>query len=240
MSNGPLVIVDSREPKFIPAQLRDFGLTVVIDTLDAGDYVFFPHGLKVGIERKTVGDLLNSLRDTRMISQAHKMIDQHDAALLLIEGRYDRTLNGVVTYETNGKWIESGWSWDSFTGMMLDLKWMGLIHHQCMAGDSPREIARLVGSLSKDEHAWIRGRERPNVITIDPQYRNNVWGLMAFSGVGFEWAAAMLKHFGSFTNTVAAGEDQLAEVKSNEEKRFGLKRAVKLRKEWDEQWALPQ
>src|SRR3990167_1371571 len=122
-NDSPVVIVDSREPKFIAAQLRDFGLTVAEDTLIAGDYCFFPHGLKVGIERKRIDDLLNSLRDNRMVSQAHKMIDGYDAAILLIEGRYDRAINGVVTYEVNNKWVESGWSWDSFSGMMLDLKW---------------------------------------------------------------------------------------------------------------------
>lgn len=233
---GPVVIVDTREPKSISIQLRNYGLTVVEDMMEAADVCFFPHGLKVGIERKQVNDLLNSLRDNRMVSQAHKLIDTYDASILLIEGRYDRSANGVVTYEANGQWHESGWSWDSFTGMLLDLKWMGLIFHQCMSGDAAREIARIVGSLCKEEHAWIRQRERPTIITIDSAYRNNVWGLCAFAGVGPEWAGAMLKHFGSFGAVVAANVEALAVVTNGSGKHFGPKRAAKLRKEWDEAW----
>lgn len=235
-SDNLLVIVDSREPGFIGDQLRSFGLTVVIDTLNAGDFCFFPHGLKVGIERKTVSDLLNSLKDNRMVSQAHKMISTYDVAMLLIEGRYDRSPNGMVIYESKTGWQESGWSWDSFTGMMLDLKWMGLLQHQCMSGGAATEIARLVGSLCKESHSWIRSRERPSILTIDPQWRNVMWGLMAFKGVGNEWADALLKGLGSYGTVVSATAEELAEV-SDGKKKFGMKRAVRLRKEWDESWS---
>jgi Fanconi anemia group M protein len=235
-SDSPVVIVDTREPKTFPIQLRSYGFTVVEDTLDAGDFCFFPHGLKAGIERKRIDDLLNSLRDNRMVSQAHKMIETYDVPMLLIEGRYDRAPSGIVTYEANGKWFESGWSWDSFSGMMLDLKWMGLVQHQCMSGDAAREIARIVGSLCKKEHAWIRQRERATILTIDPQYKNACWGLCAFGGVGPEWASAMLNHFGSFGKVIASEVRELAEVVGESGKRFGPKRAAKLRKEWDETW----
>ena len=234
--DSPIVIVDSREPTHISSQLQSFGLTVVDDTLETGDYIFYPHGLKVAIERKRVDDLLNSLRDSRMVNQAHRLIDQFDTAILLIEGRYDRAINGVVTYEVNNKWVESGWSWDSFTGIMLDLKWMGLIVHQCMSGDAAREIARIVGSLCKEEHSWIRSRERPAIITIDKAWRNVVWALCAFDGVGPEWAEAMLRRCGTFDRVLNLDTEMLAEVTSSSGKKFGLKRAEKLRKEWDEQW----
>lgn len=239
MTDNLVVIVDSREPGFIADQLRSFGLTVVIDTLEAGDFQFFPHGLKVGIERKTTSDLLNSLRDNRMVSQAHKMISTYDVAMLLIEGRYDRSPNGMVTYETKTGWQESGWSWDSFTGMMLDLKWMGLLQHQCMSGGAATEIARLVGSLCKENHSWIRSRERPSILTIDPQWRSVMWSLMAFKGMGNEWSDAMLKQLRSFAEVIGTDVETLAEVytiKDGKKKRYGVKRAARLRKEWDEQW----
>lgn len=238
--DSPVVIVDTREPPYISSQLASFGLTVVEDTLETGDYIFYPHGLKVAIERKRIDDLLNSLRDNRMVSQAHRLIDEFSAAILLVEGRYDRGLNGVVTYEVNNKWVESGWSWDSFTGMMLDLKWMGLIFHQCMSGDAAREIARVVGSLCKEEHAWIKTRARPQIITIDKQWRNSVWSLCAFDGIGPEWAEAMLQKYGTLKNLFNTTVDQLTEITSSSGKKFGLKRAIKVRKEWDEKWTAIQ
>jgi len=219
-----VIVVDTREPKYIIDQLASYRLTVMTAALTAGDYLFLPHGLKVGIERKRIDDLLNSLRDGRMIAQAHKLIDEYDVAMILIEGRYDYSTSGVVTYEANGGWHESGWSWDSFTGMLLDLKWMGLIFHECISGDAAREIARLVGSLSKDEHKWIQSRERPNVIAIDPAYKDTVWSLCAFKGLSAQSAETLLSNYGSFEDVVAMftkHPDMIAELKLDGKRRFG-------------------
>jgi ERCC4-type nuclease len=204
--------------------------------LDAGDFQFFPHGLKVLIERKTVSDLLNSLKSARLVTQAHKLIEQSDAAILLIEGLYSRSKRGYVEYEQGSTLVESGWSWDAFTGMMLDLKWMGLYVHECYHGEAAREIARIVGSLCAEQHAWIRSRERPSVITVDPQYKNAVWALCSFGGVGPEWADAILKDQGNFAQIVCAGADQLAQVKNRKGQSFGHKRAARLVEEFEQQW----
>ena len=233
MSSGELVIVDSREPVAIADQLRTYGFQVTIGQLNAGDYCFFPHGLKVIIERKRNDDLLNSLRDGRMVSQVHKLLDEADVVFLLREGPLTRTPTGQVAYQSKGdRWLESGWSWESYSSMMLDLQLMGLIIHDCFLGESPREIARLVGSLSKDQHNWIRSRTRPPVITIDPQWRNAVWSLCAFEGVGPEWAESLLNNRGSLASVVAANEEALALVKNKKGQSFGPKRAMKLKEEF--------
>ena len=63
--------------------------------------------------------------------------------------------------------------------------------------DAAREIVRLVTTLSKDEHKWLKQRTRPEVLTLDGAYRNAVWSLAAFDGIGPETAEAMLKKCGS-------------------------------------------
>lgn len=233
-----VVVVDDREPSYMVDQLSQYGISAVPGRLDAGDFCFFPHSLKVLIERKTVSDLLNSLKSARLVTQAHKLIEQSDASILLIEGLYSRSKRGYVEYEQGSTLIESGWSWDAFTGMMLDLKWMGLYVHECYHGEAAREIARVVGSLCAEQHAWIRQRERPSVITVDPQYKAVVWAACAFGGVGPEWGDALVRDLGSFRKMVAAGVPRLARVKNKKGQSFGPKRAARLVEEFEQKWTI--
>ena len=238
-----LCIVDTREPKWMADQVAAYGLNVVQTALYAGDFCFFPHGMKVGIERKTTGDLMSSLKPpsgdrggaSRMVSQVHKLIEFYDASILLIEGQYRPTPSGLVEYETKEGWRESGWGWDSFQSIMLEIEWLGIMKHQCPINQAPREVARIVASLSKDDHKWIKGRERPNVMTIDAQYKNPVWALAAFDKIGVDWADTMMKHFGNFLSVVTANQSTLAEVKRGG-KKFGDKRAAALVSQFQKEW----
>lgn len=239
----PVVIVDTREPKWMADQVAAYGLTVVTDALPAGDFCFFPHGLRVVIERKTTSDLMNSLKppsgerggSSRMVAQCHKMIEFADAAILLVEGQYRPTASGMVEIEQKDGWRETGWGWDSFQSILLDITWMGIMKHQCPINQSPREVARVVASLCKDEHRWIRQRERPNVMTIDRQYRNPVWALAAFDKVGVDWADSLLKTCGTFEEVVISSVDRLSEIKRGG-KKFGKKRAEVLVAQWKKEW----
>ncbi len=239
-----ICIVDTREPKWMADQVQAFGLTVVQTALYAGDFCFFPHGMKVGIERKTCGDLMSSLKPpsgdrggaSRMVAQVHKLIEFYDASILLIEGQYRPTPSGLVEYETKEGWRESGWGWDSFQSIMLEITWLGIMVHHAPINQAPREVARIVGSLSKDDHKWIKGRERPNVMTIDAQYKNPVWALAAFDKVGVDWADTLVKEFGSFAKVVSRTIGELSEVKRNG-KRFGKKRAEALVDQWHKEWS---
>lgn len=237
-------IVDTREPKWMADQVAAYGLTVVQDALYAGDFCFFPHGMRVGIERKTTGDFMSSLKPpsgvrggaSRMVGQVHKMLEFYDASILLLEGNYHGTPAGMVEYETKEGWRESGWSWDSFQAIMLEITWLGIMVHHAPINQAPREVARIVASLSKDDHRWIKGRERPNVMTIDAQYKNPVWALAAFDKVGVDWADTMVKEFGSFAKVVNSTIGALSEVKRSG-KRFGKKRAEALVDQWHKEWA---
>lgn len=236
-------IVDTREPKWMADQVAAYGIQVVQTALYAGDFCFFPHGLKVGIERKTTGDLMSSLRPpsgerggaSRMVSQVHKLREFYDCSILLIEGQIRPTPSGLVEYETKEGWRESGWGWDSYQSIMLDITFLGIMVHHAPMNQAPREVARIVGSLCKDEHKWIRSRERPNVMTIDAQYKHPVWALAAFDKVGVDWADTLVKEFGTFAKVIAANMDELSEVKRGG-KRFGTKRAAALVNQWHQEW----
>jgi len=247
-STEHVILIDDREPAWIPGGLSDLGLIAVVDHMKFGDYAFYPHGLTVLIERKTITDLLSSISSKRLVAQAHGLVENSDIAFLLREGAFQRGVGGNLEfyYPKHPKarkdgWVESGWDWNSFNGIMLDLQMMGIRMLDCpVMGSVPEELARLVMSLSKDEHKWIKERTRPEVVTIDKQYRNAVWSLCAFDGIGPEIAEGLLKSFGSVAALMECivqdrGVGAVGWTTINGRK-FGKKRAEKLREEVMQEW----
>ena len=248
-STEHVIVVDDRQPTWHPGALSDLGLISVVDHMEFGDYSFYPHGLTALIEAKTISDLLGSMASKRLVAQAHGIVANSDIAFLLREGAFQRGIGGGLEYHSprhpkarKDGWVESGWDWNSFNGIMLDLQMMGIRMLDCpVMGSVPEELARLVISLSKDEHKWIKERTRPEVVTIDKQYRNAVWSLCAFDGIGPEIAEGLLNEYDSISNLMSAlnsetwGVKQVANTTINGRK-FGLKRAEKLREEVMQEW----
>lgn len=234
-----IVLVDTREPENAAERLCAFGITALTTRLDAGDYAFFSHGLTVLIERKTISNLLSSMSDKQLVGQAHKLVEQSDISFLLREGAFRRSPGGAVSYysprdpraESDG-WVTSGWGWDSFQGIMIDLQLMGIrLADAPVLGDYPTEIARLVINLSKEEHRWIKERQRPDITVIDSQYKNALWSLCAFKGIGPETAENLLHGFGSVYGIVNASVEELKSLKG-----VGPKTAQSLYDEFREDW----
>ena len=255
--NRPLVVVDFREPENAAQRLQAYGLTAITTSttggLVAGDYAFWPHRISSGIERKTISNLLQSMSDKQLVQQAHKMVDSYQLPWLLREGAFRRSPAGVVEYEsprdpradTDG-WVRSGWSWDSFQSIMLDIQLMGIRIMDCpVLGEYPIEIARLVINLSRDEHRWIKERQRPEVVTLDVQWRNDVWSLAAHTGIGPGVGEDLLRDVGSEYKVVrlaVEAPEKLAEVmvgktdKRPKGRKLGLKLAASLGAELSEEW----
>ncbi|KAJ2654408.1 DNA repair protein RAD16 [Coemansia sp. RSA 1200] len=79
----PSVIVDVREFRSpLPSLLHAAGYEVIPRTLDIGDYVLHDD---LAIERKSLPDLIGSLRSGRLYNQAAAMIKHYRYAALLIE-----------------------------------------------------------------------------------------------------------------------------------------------------------
>lgn len=88
-------IADSNEPGEIRMKLLETGWEQ--QKLWSGDYKFFTHDfLKVGITRKTVGDLLNSIGEV-FSKQLEEMIDYYDIKVILIEGSWKWVFGNMLT-----------------------------------------------------------------------------------------------------------------------------------------------
>jgi ERCC4-type nuclease len=79
-------LVDTSEPRDIQEGLLETGW--IRGKLTLGDYSFFNHDFqRIGIERKSVDDLLNSLGD-RLSGQLEACLDFYNETILLIEGSW--------------------------------------------------------------------------------------------------------------------------------------------------------
>ncbi len=85
------VIVDNRESKEIIKELIKEEIEVERKQLETADYILQTKNINneiqnVGIERKTINDLLNSIIDKRLINQLIILKENFDIPLLIIEG----------------------------------------------------------------------------------------------------------------------------------------------------------
>ncbi|KAH6607405.1 dna excision repair ercc-4 [Trichoderma cornu-damae] len=79
----PRVVVDVREFRSpLPSLLHARSMVVVPCMLTVGDYILSPN---MCVERKSIGDLISSLRDGRLYGQAEAMLQHYRSAMLLIE-----------------------------------------------------------------------------------------------------------------------------------------------------------
>ena len=78
------VIVDSRERnQELVDQLEALGCSLVIETLDTGDYLLSD---RIAVERKTIPDFESSIMSGRLFDQLDRMKKAFESPVLLIEG----------------------------------------------------------------------------------------------------------------------------------------------------------
>jgi len=87
-------VMDANEPGEIRMKLYEVGWEQ--RKLAIADYWFFTHDFKkVGIERKEIGDLLNSIGD-KLSRQLENQLDHYDLNILLLEGSWKKVSSGEI------------------------------------------------------------------------------------------------------------------------------------------------
>lgn len=93
-----MIILDSREPMDLQANLIcTLGQpNVTVRAIPTGDVLMFDHdGCSVAIERKTIGDLINSFTSGRLDAQLGRL-SALSYPILLVEGRFRADKRGKV------------------------------------------------------------------------------------------------------------------------------------------------
>lgn len=211
MADGASIQVDTREPKYIGALLRGLGITVDSRTLTAGDYAWpCPLGL-VGVERKTVTDLVNCIKSGVAMWQLDKLCKEYIVPILMIEGPLNVDTVGDLVHYIGGKThrlMAAGGVRDWLLARQLE----GVFVDTC---DERRVHYRL-----KELHAWsqkLTEIHRPVLVkreALDPR----VAVLASLPGVGVVKAAALLAKYSTLRLALRALVDNKLEADVLEDK----------------------
>ena len=176
------VLVDTREPEGIRS-LRFGGIPVAPMLLDVGDlWVTCSDESLLIIERKTVSDLLNTLRDDRLFPQLCRMRERSCWAYLVITGVMAASAEGKVI--ANGR--ETGWTWAALQGALLKVQEMGVPVINVPDDDFEKAVIRLA---SRERGQMVVQPARESLMLSDG------WAVVAaMPGIGPERVLAIREY----------------------------------------------
>lgn len=105
-----MLIIDSRED-LSPFDFRPFDIDITVAELSSADYSFLGYGppddqsILIGVERKKIRDLVNSMRDRRLSGfQAPNMAETYDRCYLIVEGIWGVDRTGALEELSGREW----------------------------------------------------------------------------------------------------------------------------------------
>lgn len=192
-------LIDSREPQWVRS-LTFGGVPTAIMELPTGDIqALTDDGSTLLIERKTPEDLLNTLRDERLLPQIARMVDtrlSEQAAghgtfttwpYLMITGTLYRGANGNVFTGERGL---TGWNWDAVQGALLTIQEMGVMV-VFAGGDEDFEAAIIRLAQRKRDPIKLLPPRPPSIVGPGATF------LASLPGVGVEHTMRLLEWSGN-------------------------------------------
>jgi len=176
---------DSREPAHILA-LRFGGVPVSPVMLDCGDlWASCDDGSLLIVERKTPGDLLNSIKDGRLFQQCAAMRQRSQWAYLIVTGILASSLDGHVL--ANGR--ASGWRWADVQGALLTVQDLGVAVLYCDGDEQYEDTVLRLARRERTAEKVLAPRTQGRVLTPAEQI------LTSLPGIGLERAQSILEEY---------------------------------------------
>lgn len=220
------ILIDDRagsaelEP-FIPG-------TKEITRLNSGDFAIFgngPTGLAmVGVERKTLGDLIQSMESGRLSGhQLGKLQEDYEYVYLLVEGLWrPRAKDGLLEH-WKGRWKPYHTGRRRY--MARDIgNYLNTLAVCCgvmiWRTDTPQHTGKWLADLRGWwNKPWDKHRSHINQFVVPPPSRAYLTKptllhrvIKELEGVGWDKGKAIAEHFGSMSNLLFASEESLREV----------------------------
>lgn len=201
---GIKVYVDVRERNMGLLKVLKSKADVEIKQLPVGDFILSD---RVGVERKTVGDFLQSIIDKRLLSQANELSRNFEVPILIIEGR--ENLYSLRDMHPN-----------AIRGAMVSLSLdFGI---SVIPSQDENDTADLLYLIAKREQEpekkeiALRGERKP--FSLEERQRYIIESLPDISAV---LARRLLEKFDSVVNVINAPKKELMEVEGIGDKRAG-------------------
>lgn len=209
--NGPAIFCAPTEP----VKLREMGKVDLVTERNGVDFLWIGNGgLKWGVQRKEIGDLVSSRNDDRLSKELAQMSGL-DVAILLVEGRIRWTSEDELLSD----W--SSMTRRGFHSMLWSCRMRGVWVERTESVDQTKDVIRwLVEWSRKEKHSGMRGRTNPQGDwgrASDKEWAIHL--LTSIEGIGPLQAELIYEHFGGVPMAWTVDKEGLMEVKGIGEKR---------------------
>jgi ERCC4-type nuclease len=191
------IVIDDRESDSGVAEILGAraDVEVRIERLPLGDYLVEDFLL---VERKTLTDLVASIKDGRLFGQGCRLAGADVWAAVVLEG-------------TGRDLAECGMRREAIQGALITLTlFLGL---PLLRSQGPEETARLMLYAAHQARTVATGALPRRGRRPRGKYRIQSRVLQGLPGIGPERARRLLERFGSLEAVMAAGVDELASVR---------------------------
>ncbi|KAJ5110135.1 DNA repair protein [Penicillium argentinense] len=194
----PRVVIDVREFRSaLPSLLHGSNMIVIPCQLTVGDYILTPD---ICVERKSVRDLISSLRNGRLYNQAETMLQHYKNPLLLIEFDQNKSFtfdafSGGPTFMTEYGFSSSGSATSSSSSSLANPSNPKSLQHllvlltlafprlKIIWSSSPYQTAEIFAELKKNAAEPDPARAVSIGLGIDLTEAGDSENLMAASGI---------------------------------------------------------
>jgi ERCC4-type nuclease len=187
MTSVKAALIDSREPEWVQ-QLSFGGAITAVTTLDYGDLLITTaDGDLLAIERKTPGDLLNSIASNRLWNQLAGLVQRSRWAYLVITGEMRPSSAGKVVTEHG----ENGWEWDALQGALLKAQELGAMVINASAERDYEVVIMRLAARDRARTVRIEPVKVPAVVSEGEKI------LLSLPGIGLEKVGPLLEYASS-------------------------------------------
>jgi len=190
---GPFLIIDTRETQSaVVRELTVRGMEVVLKALPVGDYVVSE---RIGVERKTEQDFIDSLKDGRLFNELHALSQNFAIPILLLEGN-------PLHHTSITKSAISGALASIIVNMRVSILYT----------DSPTDTADLLIALVKKVHQDknLLGKVYKKKTTSEAEAQEQI--ISGIPGINIYRAQELLTAFANIENIFNAAEEDLEQV----------------------------